>query len=71
MDLLEYLIRTYTNEGELILDNCIGSGSTAVACVETGRNFIGFETDAGYCEVARQRVTEAQAKNNDRENQTK
>lgn len=62
VDLLEYLIRTYTNEGELVLDNCIGSGSTAVACVKTGRNFIGFETDAGYCEVARQRVTEAQQK---------
>ena len=61
VDLLEYLIRTYTNEGELVLDNCMGSGSTAVACVNTGRNFIGYETDAGYCEIARQRVAEAQS----------
>lgn len=59
--LLEYLIKTYTNEGELVLDNCMGSGSTAVACVNTGRNFIGYETDAGYCEIARQRVAEAQS----------
>ena len=59
VDLLDYLIRTYTNEGELVLDNCIGSGSTAVACVNTGRNFIGFETDSGYCEVARRRIDEA------------
>lgn len=57
--LLEYLIKTYTNEGELVLDNCIGSGSTAVAAINTNRRFIGFETDAGYCEIANKRITEA------------
>ena len=61
VDLLEYLIKTYTNEGELVLDNCIGSGSTAVAAINTNRNFIGFETDAGYCEIANKRITEVQA----------
>lgn len=45
VDLFEYLIRTYTNEGDVVLDNCIGSGTTAVACINTGRNFIGFEID--------------------------
>ena len=54
--LFEYLIRTYTNEGELVLDNCIGSGTTAIAAINTGRNFIGIEKDAGYCEIARKRV---------------
>ena len=56
VDLLEYLIKTYTNEGELVLDNCIGSGSTAVACIETNRNFIGFETDKNYFEIANKRI---------------
>ena len=57
--LLEYLIRTYTNEGETVLDNCMGSGSTGVACVNTGRNFIGIELDPGYFEIARNRINEA------------
>ena len=57
--LLEYLIKTYTNEGETVLDNCIGSGSTAVACVNTNRNYIGFETDFKYCKIASQRVLKA------------
>ena len=60
--LLEYLIRTYTHEGETVLDNCMGSGSTGVACVNTGRSFIGIELDEGYYEVARQRIAEAQQK---------
>ena len=60
VDLLEYLIKTYTNEGETVLDNCIGSGSTAVACVNTNRNFIGFETEMKYCEISRKRIEEAQ-----------
>lgn len=47
--LLEYLIKTYSNEGDVILDNCIGSGSTAVACINTNRNFIGM--DNGVCET--------------------
>lgn len=57
--LLEYLIRTYTNEGNTVLDNCMGSGSTGVACVNTGRNFVGIEIDEKYYSVARQRIDEA------------
>ena len=54
--LLEYLVKTYTNEGELILDNCMGSGSTGVACVNTNRKFIGIELDDKYFEVAKERI---------------
>lgn len=54
--LMEYLIRTYTNEGETVLDNCMGSGTTGVACVRTGRNFIGIERDEGYFKIARERI---------------
>ena len=54
--LFEYLIKTYTNESEIILDNCIGSGTTAIACINTGRNFIGIEKDEKYCEIAKNRV---------------
>lgn len=57
--LFEYLIRTYTQPGEVVLDNCIGSGTTAVAAINTGRNFIGIEQDAGYVEIARRRIDEA------------
>lgn len=57
--LMEYLIRTYTNEGETVLDSTIGSGTTAVAAINSGRNFIGIEQDAEYCEIARQRVSDA------------
>ena len=57
--LLEYLVKTYTNPGDTVLDNCMGSGSTGVACVNTGRRFIGMELDAGYFEIARQRIEEA------------
>lgn len=56
VDLLEYMIRTYTNEGETVLDNCMGSGSTGVACVNTGRNFIGIELEEKYFEIAKQRI---------------
>lgn len=56
VSLLEYLIRTYTNEGETVLDNCMGSGTTGLACKNTGRNFIGIEKDAGYFEIARNRI---------------
>lgn len=63
VDLLEYLIRTYTNEGETVLDNCMGSGSTGVACVNTGRNFIGIELDEHYFDVAKQRINQAQSQN--------
>ena len=55
--LLEYLIKTYTNEGDVVLDNCMGSGSTGVACVNTGRQFIGMELDNTYFEIARKRIT--------------
>lgn len=54
--LLEYLVKTYTNEGDLVLDNCMGSGSTGVACVNTGRRFIGMELDPGYFEIAEKRI---------------
>ena len=59
--LLEYLIRTYTNEGEVVLDATMGSGSTGVAAINTGRKFIGFELDAGYFEKAEKRIAEAVA----------
>jgi len=55
--LLEYLIRTYTLEGETVLDNCMGSGSTGIACLNTGRNFIGIEKDPQYFELASDRIT--------------
>lgn len=54
--LLEYLIKTYTNEGETVLDNCIGSGSTGIACVNTNRNFIGIELDENYFNIAKKRI---------------
>lgn len=54
--LFEYLIRTYTNEGEVVLDNCIGSGTTAIACINTNRKYIGIEKDEQYYKVAVQRV---------------
>lgn len=54
--LLEYLVKTYTNEGDTVLDNCMGSGSTGIACVNTGRNFIGIELDKQYFDIAVQRI---------------
>ena len=57
--LLEYLIRTYTNEGETVLDFTMGSGSTGVACVNTNRRFIGIELDDKYFEIAKQRIDAA------------
>ena len=59
VDMLEHLIKTYTNEGETVLDFTMGSGSTGVACMNTGRNFVGFEMDARYCRIAADRITEA------------
>ena len=58
--LLEYLIRTYTNEGETVLDFTMGSGSTGVACLNTGRKFIGIELDDKYYSIAHNRIKEAQ-----------
>lgn len=57
--LFEYLIKTYTNEGETVLDNCMGSGTTAVACVNANRNYIGFELDPEYHAIAEKRVQDA------------
>lgn len=54
--LFEYLIKTYTNEGETVLDNCMGSGTTGVACINTHRNFIGMELDKHYCNIANERI---------------
>ena len=59
VSLMEYLVRTYTNSCETVLDNCIGSGTTAVAAINSGRNFIGIEQDTGYVAIARQRVNDA------------
>ena len=59
--LLEYLIRTYTNEGDLVLDNTMGSGSTGVACANTGRRFIGIEKDPAYFDIACERIEHAYA----------
>ena len=59
--LMEYLIRTYTNEGETVLDNCMGSGTTAVACINTNRNYIGFELDKDYYEASKKRLEEFMA----------
>jgi site-specific DNA-methyltransferase (adenine-specific) len=60
--LLEYLIKTYTNENETVLDNCMGSGSTGVACINTNRNFIGIELDENYYKIACERINNTQEK---------
>lgn len=60
VELLEYLIKTYSNEGETVLDNCMGSGSTGVACKNTNRNFIGIELDEKYFNIACNRLEERQ-----------
>ena len=56
--LFEYLIKTYTNEGELVLDNCAGSGTTAIACLKTNRNYILIEQETKYCDIANKRIAE-------------
>lgn len=65
--LMEYLIRTYTNEGEVVLDNCMGSGTTGVACVNTSRKFIGIERDPEYFRVASERISSANNQTKTRE----
>ena len=57
--LMEYLIKTYSNENETVLDNCMGSGTTGVACVNTNRNFIGIERDEKYYDTAKSRIDES------------
>lgn len=58
-ELVEYLIKTYSNPGEVVLDACMGSGTTAVACIRTGRNYIGFELDEKYHAIAQGRIADA------------
>lgn len=59
VELLKYLINTYSNAGDLVLDNCMGSGSTGVAALETGRRFIGYELNGDYFNVAAERIEQA------------
>ncbi len=59
VELIEYLIKTYTNKGDTVLDFTIGSGTTAIACINTGRNYIGFELDKKYYQIATNRINEA------------
>ena len=54
--LFEYLVKTYTNEGDVVLDNCMGSGTTAITCLNTNRNYIGFELDKNYFDIANERI---------------
>jgi len=56
--LCEYLIKTYTNENELVLDNCIGSGTTPIACINTNRKYIGIEKDENYYNIAKKRIAD-------------
>lgn len=60
--LMEYMINTYTNKGDIVLDNCMGSGTTGVACANLGRKFIGIEMDEGYFNIAKKRIEEAVSK---------
>ena len=56
VELLEWLVKTYTNSGDVVLDNCMGSGTTAIACLRTGRNFIGFELNENYYKISQERL---------------
>ena len=58
IELIEWLVKLYSNENELILDNCIGSGTTAIACINTNRNYIGFELDKNYFDLANKRIND-------------
>ena len=60
IDLISYLIRTYSNEGDTILDNCMGSGTTAIACIREKRNYIGFELNKEYYDKACKRIKQEQ-----------
>lgn len=66
VELVEWLVKTYTNEGEVVLDNCIGSGTTAIACMNTNRHFIGFENDSEYFNACIERL-----ENNERKSDVK
>ena len=60
VNLIRWLVRTYTNEGDLVLDNCIGSGTTAVACLKEKRHFIGYEITKEYFDIAQERIKQEQ-----------
>jgi len=64
VSLFEYLIKTYTDEGDLVLDNCMGSGTTAIACINTNRNYLGFELNKEYYELAKNRINKHILDNN-------
>ena len=64
MALLEYLIKTYTKENSMVLDNCMGSGSTGIACLNTNRNFIGIELSEEYSNLATARILDYISENN-------
>lgn len=64
VSLFEYLIKTYSNEGDLVLDNCMGSGTTAIACINTNRNYLGFELNKEYYELAKNRINKHILDNN-------
>lgn len=66
----EYLVRTYTNPGDLVLDNCMGSGTTGVACINTGRRFIGIEKEAKYFEIAKARLEATEKEKTSQSEQT-
>jgi len=61
IDLMERIVKTSSKEGGIILDPFMGSGTTAIACINTNRNYIGFELDAHYCEIANERIRKALA----------
>lgn len=65
VELCEYLIKTYTNENDIVLDNCMGSGTTGVACLNTNRNFIGMKLDENYFNIAKDRIEKAKTQRND------
>lgn len=64
VELIRYLIRTYTNEGDLVLDNCMGSGTTAVACIKEKRHYLGYEITKEYFDIAQERIKQEQAQLN-------
>lgn len=66
VELCEWLIKTYSNTGDLIMDNCIGSGTTAIAALKTNRDFIGFETETKYFEIANRRIEELLTSNKEK-----
>ena len=60
LELIEYIVKTFSNEGELVLDSCMGSGTTGVACARTNRRFVGFELDEDIYNCAKRRIEDSQ-----------